>query len=181
MDVFSVGTFNYEDGGLRPDGRIDLDPLIATIAAHPVDVLMLGECPQYPRDGQRPLWEAVGRLSDLLGGRGRYLPFYARWPGHRHHPCLLVNSDVVEPVAWHDPEEPDVRAATAGFLYARVLDVPIRLAALHWSGAQGRAEFDIACLGDGDAATAGHLTALRGLLWEARQHLAALPAPASAG
>ncbi|APU16218.1 MULTISPECIES: endonuclease/exonuclease/phosphatase family protein [Actinoalloteichus] len=140
--VVRIGTFNYENGGLREDGRIELGPLIETIARHPVDVLMLGECPQYRRDGERPLWEATNRLSELLGGSARYLPFYSQRVGRKNHSMLLVSSDVVEPVQWHDPMVADTGYSVAGFLRARVLGVPMWLSSIHWPGGAGRAEFD---------------------------------------
>ncbi|WP_166677755.1 endonuclease/exonuclease/phosphatase family protein [Amycolatopsis arida] len=144
--VLSVGTWNIARLGWSPGkGHHRLAAALEWLLAQtpvPPDVLGLPEGTHCLRDGQRVLRrDVVARLSTALR-HGWYEPFVSVRPGHRNHPVLLVNTAVVRPLEWHDPQAADVPLRRQGFLIADIHGVETALCCEHWQGGLGRTAFD---------------------------------------
>lgn len=64
----NVSLFNYQDGGLRPDGSFDFANLLEAFADDPVpDLIGICEAKFWDRRGRTPLLAVLKQLSEQLG------------------------------------------------------------------------------------------------------------------
>jgi len=147
----TVGTWNIERFGYDP-GRSHhrlpaaLDWLLEQTPVPP-DILALPEATHGHEDGQHAIRLAVNTLAPHLR-TGWYEPLFSRLPapGRRNHlHLLLVNTAKVHPTGWADPDAPDSGTRHYGFAECEIFGHKVNVCCEHWSGGEGRAEFDRAC------------------------------------
>jgi hypothetical protein len=140
---FTVGTFNYERGGWNPDHtQLDVEPLIETISRAVPQVLYLQECRRWRDDGQAILRTVAQRLSELLPGADRYVPFLGRRGSDANPPAILVSQQAVEIDRWYDPIDGRMSEWYRNFLHARIAGHEVWLSSIHRHGGHGDGELE---------------------------------------
>jgi endonuclease/exonuclease/phosphatase family metal-dependent hydrolase len=134
--VITVGTFNYEHGGARPDGTFDLAPAVAHIADRLpwLDLLCLQETKGYLREGQKVLYEFAALLADRLGGTWGAHSAIDRVTGAQN--AVFYRQSIFRVIrAYPDAGDLDTGPAMAGTLWLAVdgLPVPLVVKSVHWA------------------------------------------------
>lgn len=145
----TVGTFNIQNFGyIKGRGHYHLPAALDYLLEQtptPPDILALPEANLGLIDGQRAIRRTVvGTLAPHLDS-GWYEPLFTmRSPtGMRNHlHLLLVNTAKVRPLEWYDPQAPDAGKRYYGFAVCDIFGHEVKICCEHWSGGEGRQEFD---------------------------------------
>ncbi|GIF01106.1 endonuclease/exonuclease/phosphatase family protein [Paractinoplanes rishiriensis] len=124
----TLSLFNYQGGGLQPDGSHRLGNLIAAFAEPPVpDVIALCEAKFWHRRGRRPFCTAINQLSAALGR-----PYVGELFTGPLGTAIIYDPTVLRLSAGEEPEFDDKRNL-ARFSLRQHPDTALHVYVEHWS------------------------------------------------
>lgn len=143
VGTWNIERFGYDKGKAHHRLPAALDWLLKQTPVPP-DILALPEATHGHEDGQHAIRLAVNTLAPHLH-TGWYEPLFSRLPapGRRNHAhLLLVNTATVHPTGWHDPDASDSGLRHFGFAECEIFSHQVNVCCEHWSGGEGREEFE---------------------------------------